>query len=102
VQTCALPILDRKTLAIKDIPFGTTTTGLIDSIIKANDKGKIKIRKVIDNTAKDVEIQVQLAPNQSPDIAIDALYAFTDCEVSISPSATRIIDEKPHSVSVPD
>lgn len=94
--------VDRKTLAIKDIPFGTTTTGLIDSIIKANDKGKIKIRKVIDNTAKDVEIQVQLAPNQSPDIAIDALYAFTDCEVSISPNACIIIDEKPHFVSVHD
>lgn len=94
--------LDRKTLVIKDIPFGTTTTGLIDSIIKANDKGKIKIRKVIDNTAKDVEIQVQLAPNQSPDIAIDALYAFTDCEVSISPNACIIIDEKPNFVSVHD
>lgn len=94
--------LDRKTLVIKDIPFGTTTTGLIDSIIKANDKGKIKVRKVIDNTAKDVEIQVQLAPNQSPDIAIDALYAFTDCEVSISPNACIIIDEKPNFVSVHD
>ena len=92
--------LDRKTLVIKDIPFGTTTTGLIESIIKANDKGKIKIRKVIDNTAKDVEVQVQLAPNQSPDIAIDALYAFTDCEVSISPNACIIADDKPVFISV--
>lgn len=92
--------LDRRTLVIKDIPFGTTTTGLIESIIKANDKGKIKVRKVVDNTAKDVEIQVQLAPNQSPDITIDALYAFTDCEVSISPNACIIIDDKPHFVDV--
>lgn len=94
--------VDRKTLVIKDIPFGTTTTGIIESIIKANDKGKIKIRKVVDNTARDVEIQVQLAPNQSPDIAIDALYAFTDCEVSISPNACIIADDKPHFISVHD
>ena len=79
--------LDKKTLAIKDIPFGTTTTNLIESIVKANDKGKIKIKKVIDNTAKDVEIIVNLAPNQSPDITIDALYAFTDCELSIAPNS---------------
>lgn len=92
--------LDKKTLAIRNIPFGTTTTGLIDSIIKANDKGKIKIKKVIDNTAKDVEIQIQLAPNQSPDITIDALYAFTDCEVSISPNACVIINDKPHFIGV--
>ena len=92
--------LDRKTLIIKDIPFGTTTTGLIESIIKANDKGKIKVKKVIDNTAKDVEIQVHLAPNQSPDITIDALYAFTDCEVSLSPNACIIISDKPHFVGV--
>ncbi len=86
---------DKKTLIIKDIPFGTTTTSLIESIIKANDKGKIKIKKVVDNTAKDVEILVSLAPNQSPDITIDALYAFTDCEVSIAPNSCVIIDEKP-------
>lgn len=92
--------LDKKTLVIKDIPFSTTTTGLIDSIIKANDSGKIKIKKVIDNTAKDVEIQVQLQPGVSSDITIDALYAFTDCEVSISPNACVIIDEKPHFLSV--
>lgn len=91
---------DKKTLVIKDIPFNTTTTGLIDSIIKANDKGKIKVKKVIDNTAEFVEILVELASGQSPNITIDALYAFTDCEVSISPNACVIIDEKPHFVTV--
>lgn len=94
--------LDKKTLVIKDIPYSTTTTSLIDSIIKANDTGKIKIKKVIDNTAKDVEIQIQLAPGISPDVTIDALYAFTDCEISISPNACVIIDEKPHFVGITD
>lgn len=93
---------DGKSLLIKDIPFGTTTTSLIDSIIKANDKGKIKIKKVVDNTAKDVEIQVFLAPGQSPDMTIDALYAFTDCEQSISPNACVIIEDKPVFISVND
>jgi len=93
---------EKRTLLIKDIPFGTTTTGLIESIIKANDKGKIKVKKVTDNTAKDVEIEVQLASGQSPDITIDALYAFTDCEVSISPNACVIIDDKPHFLKVTD
>nr|WP_040664534.1 DNA gyrase/topoisomerase IV subunit A [Nafulsella turpanensis] len=92
--------LDKKTLVIKDIPFGTTTTSLIDSILKANDKGKIKIKKVIDNTAKDVEILVYLAPNQSPNVTIDALYAFSDCEMSIAPNACVIIADKPHFLSV--
>src|SRR6478609_6117159 len=87
--------VDKKTLAIKDIPFGTTTTSLIDSIIKANDTGKIKIKKVIDNTAKDLEIQIEIAPGTDPNITIDALYAFTDCEVSISPNACVIIADKP-------
>lgn len=91
---------DNKTLVIKDIPYGTTTTGLIESIIKANDKGKIKIKKVIDNTAKDIEVLVSLATGQSPDITIDALYAFTDCEVSISPNACVIVDDKPVFTSV--
>lgn len=91
---------DKKQLVIKDIPFGTTTTSLIESIIKANDKGKIKIKKVIDNTAKDIEILVQLAPGVSPDITIDALYAFTDCQVSISPNACVIVDEKPMFTNV--
>lgn len=92
--------LDKKTLVIRDIPFGTTTTSLIESIIKANDNGKIKIKKVIDNTAKDVEILIQLVPGVSSDITIDALYAFTECEISISPNACVIIDEKPHFISI--
>ncbi|MCY7352224.1 MAG: DNA gyrase/topoisomerase IV subunit A [Cytophagaceae bacterium] len=92
--------LDKKTLVIREIPFGTTTTNLIESIIKANDAGKIKIKKVIDNTAAEVEIQIQLAPGVSPDITIDALYAFTDCEVSVSPNACVIIADKPHFASV--
>lgn len=91
---------DNKTLLIKDIPYGTTTNSLIESIIRANDKGKIKVKKVVDNTAKDVEIQVQLAPGQSPNMTIDALYAFTDCEVSISPNACVIIEEKPVFLTV--
>ena len=93
---------DKKTLLIKEIPFSCTTTSLIDSIVKANDTGKIKIKKVIDNTAKDVEIQIQLQPGVSPDITIDALYAFTDCEVSISPNACVIIDDRPHFMNVND
>ena len=92
--------LDKKTLIIRDIPYGTTTTNLIESIIKANDKGKIKIKKVVDNTARDVEILVYLAPGQSPHITVDALYAFTDCELSISPNACVIIDEKPRFIGV--
>lgn len=92
--------LDKKTLVITEIPYTTTTTSLIDSIIKANDTGKIKIKKVIDNTAKDVEIQIQLALGISPDVTIDALYAFTDCEVSISPNACVIIEDKPHFMGV--
>lgn len=91
---------DKKTLLIKEIPFGTTTTSLIDSIIKANDTGKIKIKKVIDNTAKDVEIQIQLAPGISPDVTIDALYAFTDCETSISPNACVIVNDKPQFIGI--
>lgn len=91
---------DKKTLVINDIPFGTTTNSLIDSIIKANDKGKIKIKKVIDNTAKDVEILISLAPGQSPEITKDALYAFTDCEVSISPNTCVIVDDKPMFLGV--
>lgn len=92
--------LDKKTLRIYEIPYGTTTSSLIDSIIKANDNGKIKIKKVEDNTAKDVEILVHLPSNVSPDITIDALYAFTSCEVSVSPNACIIIDNKPHFIGV--
>lgn len=93
---------DNKTLLIKEIPFGTTTNSIIDSIIKANDNGKIKIKKVVDNTAKDLEIQVQLVPGTDPDITIDALYAFTDCEVSISPNACVIVENRPEFLSVND
>src|SRR5829696_7317457 len=92
--------LDKKTLVIKSVPYGVTTSGLMDSIVKANDAGKIKIKKVVDNTAAEVEIQVDLAPGISPDITIDALYKFTDCEVSVSPNTCVIIDHKPHFVSV--
>jgi topoisomerase IV subunit A len=92
--------LDKKTLLIKSVPYGVTTSSLMDSIVKANDNGKIKIKKVTDNTAAEVEIQVDLAPGISPDITIDALYKFTDCEVSISPNTCVIIDQKPHFVTV--
>ncbi len=92
--------LDKKSLVIRDVPYGVTTNNLIESIIKAADKGKIKIKKVVDNTAKDVEIVVYLAPNQSPDITKDALYKFTDCEVSISPNACIIVQDKPNFVNV--
>ena len=92
--------VDKKTLAITEIPFSTTTTTLIDSILKANDKGKIKIKKIEDNTAADVEILIHLATGISPDKTIDALYSFTNCEVSISPNACIIADESPLFTSV--
>lgn len=92
--------LEKKTLVIRSVPFGVTTTQLMDSIVKANDQGKIKIKKVTDNTAAEVEIQVDLAPGISPDITIDALYKFTDCEVSISPNACVIVDQKPQFLGV--
>ncbi|MCO6479964.1 MAG: DNA gyrase/topoisomerase IV subunit A [Phaeodactylibacter sp.] len=92
--------VDKSTLAVRELPYGVTTTSLIESIIKANDKGKIKIKKVTDNTAQEVEILVELAPGTSPDLTIDALYAFTHCEVPISPNACVIIDEKPHFLTV--
>lgn len=86
---------DKNTLAITDVPYGTTTGGLIDSILKANDKGKIKIKKVVDNTARDVEVEIQLPNGISTDKTIDALYAFTSCESSISPNACVIVADKP-------
>lgn len=92
--------IDNKTLAITEIPYGKTTTTVIDSILKAVDKGKIKVRKVDDNTAANVEILVHLAPGVSSDKTIDALYAFTDCEVSISPNCCVIDDSKPHFLTV--
>ena len=94
--------LDKKILVIKSVPYGVTTAQLMESIVKANDQGKIKIKKVTDNTAADVEIQVDLAPGISPDITIDALYKFTDCEVSISPNACVITDMKPQFLAVND
>jgi len=87
--------LDKKTLVIREIPFSTTTSSLIDSIVSANDKGKIKIKKIEDNTAAEVEIVIRLGAGVSPDQTIDALYAFTNCEVSISPNSTVISDDKP-------
>ncbi len=92
--------LDKKTLVVDEIPHGTTTGSLIESVIKANDKGKIKIKKIEDNTAEKAEILIHLPPNISPDKTIDALYAFSDCEVSISPNACIIENEKPRFVGV--
>lgn len=92
--------LDKRTLAITEIPYGTTTESIKDSIIKANEKGKIKIKKVDDNTAEKVEIIVHVSPDESTDKTIDALYAFTNCEMSISPNACVIYDEKPHFIGV--
>ena len=92
--------VDKTLLTIRDIPYGTTTTALMESIVKASEANKIKIKKVVDNTAAEVEIQVQLPAGVSPDLTMDALYAFTDCEISISPNTCVIIDEKPRFVPV--
>ena len=92
--------LDNKTIIISEIPFGRTTSSLIESILKANEKGKIKIRKIEDNTAQDVEILVHLAPGVSSDKTIDALFAFSDCEISISPNCCVIEENKPHFLNV--
>ena len=92
--------LDKNTLVINEIPHGTTTSGLIDNILKANEKGKIKVKKIEDNTAANVEIVIHLPTGISPDKTIDALYAFTDCESSISPLGCVIIDNKPHFIGV--
>ena len=92
--------LDKRTLVITEIPFGLTTSKLIESILKANDKGKIRIKKVDDNTAAGAEIVVHLANEVSPDKTIDALYAFTDCEISISPNSCVIKDNYPHFIGV--
>ena len=91
---------DSKTLVITDLPFGKTTGTLIESIIKANDKNKIKVKRIDDNTSDKVEILVHLAPGVSSDKTIDALYAFTDCEVSVSPNSCIIEDDKPHFMGV--
>ncbi|UEG49564.1 DNA gyrase/topoisomerase IV subunit A [Ferruginibacter lapsinanis] len=92
--------VDKKTLVIRSVPYGVTTTQLMESIVKANDSGKIKIKKVTDHTAADVEIIIELAAGISPDITIDALYAFTDCEVSISPNTCVIVKDKPQFLGV--
>ena len=94
--------LDNKTLVIREIPYGKTTSTVIDSILRANEKGKIKIRKVEDNTAAHAEILVHLSPGTSSDKAIDALFAFTDCEVNISPNCCVIDDKKPKFLTVSD
>jgi len=91
---------DKKTLVITEIPYGTTTGGIIESIVKCNDKGKIKIKKIDDNTAEQCEIVIYLNPGVSPDQTIDALYAFTDCEVSISPNACVIVNQHPAFLGV--
>ena len=92
--------VDKKTLSITEIPFGTNTTNLIDSILRANDKGKIKIKKIDDNTSQEAEILIHLASGVSPDKLIDALYAFTDCEISISPNASVIDGDTPRFLGV--
>lgn len=92
--------VDNKTLAIREIPYGTTTSSLIDSIVKANDKGKIKIKHVDDNTSRDVEILIHLQAGTDPQVAMDALYAFTDCEKSLSPCTCVIVDKHPKFLGV--
>lgn len=93
---------DKKSVVIRDVPYGITTTQLIDSILKANDQGKIKIKSVTNNTAKEVEVLVHLAPGVSADQTIDALYAFTDCEISISSNICVIVDDKPQFLTASD
>jgi topoisomerase-4 subunit A len=93
---------DKKTLLIKDVPYSVTTTQLMESITKANDQGKIKIKKVTDVTAAEVEIQIDLATGISPDITIDALYAFTDCEISLSPNVCVIVSQRPQFITASD
>jgi topoisomerase-4 subunit A len=95
-----IEIEDKNTLLITELPYGVTTDSIIDSILKANDKGKIKIKQVVDNTAKDVEIAITLHSGTSPEITMDALYAFTRCEESISPNACVIMDDRPHFMTV--
>src|SRR5699024_9741186 len=97
-----IEIKDKKTLLIKDVPYGITTTQLMDSITKANNAGKIKIKKVIDNTAEHIEIEIQLPTGVSPDITVDALYAFTHCEISIYPNTCVIVNDKPQFLGTKD
>lgn len=97
-----LEVVDKKWIVVRELPFGTTTSTLIDSVVKAAEKGKIKIKQITDNTARDVEIVIELIPGTSPDLAVDALFAFTACEVSIAPNACVIVDDKPHFLGVHD
>lgn len=97
-----IEVEDKKNLVIKELPFGVTTTSLIESIVKAAEKGKIKIKQVQDNTAKDVEIRIELQAGVSPEVTMDALYAFSNCEVSISPNACVIVNDKPEFLRVND
>ena len=95
-----MEVVDKNIINITELPYSVTTNSMIDSIIKANDKGQIKIKKVVDNTAKEVEIQIQLAAGISPQVTMDALYAFTSCEISVSPNACVIVDNKPQFLKV--
>ena len=97
-----ISLKDKNTLIITEIPFGTTTTSLIESILKANDKGKIKIKKIEDNTSSEVEILIYLPSGISPDKTIDALYAFTSCETSVSPQGCVIVNNKPSFIGISD
>jgi len=97
-----IEVEDKKFLVIRELPFSVTTTSLIESIVKASEKGKIKIKQVSDNTAKDVEIRIEIQPGVSPEVTIDALYAFTSCEISISPNACVIVKDSPVFLSVQD
>ena len=97
-----ISLKDKNNLIITEIPFGTTTTSLIESILKANDKGKIKIKKIEDNTSSDVEILIHLPSGISPDKTIDALYAFTSCETSVSPQGCIIVNNKPNFIGISD
>ncbi|GIV40455.1 MAG: DNA topoisomerase IV subunit A [Thermonema sp.] len=97
-----IEIVDKKTLAIRSVPYGVTTGRLIDSILKANDKGKIKIKQIIDNTAEEVEILVKLTGEVSPEVTMDALYAFTDCEKTLYPNYWVLHEGKPVNLSVSD
>ena len=97
---CNINIVNKETLSIKDLPYGTTTSSLIDSIIKANNSGKIKIKNIEDNTSENVDILIHLIKGVSPNVTIDALYAFTNCEVSLSPNCCIINENKPEFISV--
>ncbi len=95
-----IEITDKSTVTIRELPYGVNTSALIESVVKASEKGQIKIKQIIDNTAKDVELVIELSPGTSPDLTVDALYAFTLCEASVSPNACVIIDNKPHFLTV--